>query len=276
MYPLLALIIAAFICYSYFWSILEWGIIGVVVYGLYRFVTALVASQDQQPRKPHSSFRPSAFQAESDDPLQTLTDEAPSAGAIIEEVDDALENEAALKVGKEGELRVDRILYRVAMDHLTDVYLEDERGLTQIDHIAKMPWGLVVIETKTYGGFISGTRDYQVWKQSFRLVGSNKYYLFQNPVCQNFRHLAAVRHVTGLKDHVFSLVVFAGSAHTSRRVHNQIVRINHLKTAMRQRPTTDYLLDWKRDAAWDALKRHAHANRGRAAEHLEQLKRRAQ
>lgn len=125
MYPLLTLIIAAFICYSYFWSILEWGLIGAVVYGLYRFVTALVASQDQQPRKPHSSFRPSPFQAESDDPLQTLTDEAPSAGAIIEEVEDAFDNEAALKVGKEGELHVDRILNRVAMDHLTDVYLED-------------------------------------------------------------------------------------------------------------------------------------------------------
>lgn len=276
MYPLLALIIAAFICYSYFWSILEWGLIGGVVYGLYRFVTTLVASQDQQASRPHSSFRPSAFQAESDDPLPTLTDDAPSADAVIEEVDDALENEAALKVGKEGELRVDRILNRVAMDHLTDVYLEDERGLTQIDHIAKMPWGLVVIETKTYGGFISGTRNYQEWKQSFRLVGSDKYYLFQNPVCQNFRHLAAVRHVTGLKDHVSSLVVFAGSARTSRRVHNQIVRIKHLKTVMRQRPTTDYLPDWKRDAAWDALKRHAKANSGRAAEHLDQLKRRSQ
>lgn len=153
MYPLLALIIAAFICYSYFWSILEWGIIGGVVYGLYRFVTALAASQGQQALKPYSSFRPPPFQAkqtESDEPLPTLTDEAPSTDAIIEEVDDAFDNEAALKVGKEGELRVDRILHLVATDHLTDVYLEDERGLTQIDHIAKMPWGLVVIETKTY------------------------------------------------------------------------------------------------------------------------------
>ncbi|WP_086653331.1 hypothetical protein [Acetobacter malorum] len=71
------------------------------------------------------------------------------------------------------------------------------------------------------------------------------------------------------------MVVFAGSARTSRRVHNQIVRIKHLKTILRQRPTTDYLPDWKRDAAWDALKRHVNANSGRAAEHLEQLKKRS-
>lgn len=276
MYPLLALIVAAFICYSYFWSILEWGLIGGVIYGLYRFVTMLVASQSRQTQRPHSSFRPSAFQAESDAPLPTLTDEAPSADAVIEEVDDALENEAALKVGKEGELRVDRILKTVAMDHLTDVYLEDDRGLTQIDHIAKMPWGLVVIETKTYGGFISGSRNYQEWKQSFRLVGNDKYYLFQNPVCQNFRHLTAVKHVTGLNDHVFPMVVFAGSARTSRRVHNQIVRSKHLKTTLRQRPTTDYLPEWKREAAWDVLTRHVNANSGRAAEHREQLKKRSQ
>lgn len=258
-YPLLALIIAAFIFHSYFWSILEWGIMGGVVYGLYRFVTALFASQDKQTRNPRFSFKPSAFLVESDESLPTLTD-------------DALENEAALKVGKDGERRVDRILRRVAMDHLTDVYLEDERGLTQIDHIAKMPWGLVVIETKTYGGFISDTRNSREWKQSFRLVGSDKYYLFQNPVCQNFRHLAAVRHVTGLNDHVSSMVVFAGSARTSRRVRKQIVLLKHLKRAMYQRPETDYLRDWKRDAAWDALKRHANANSRRGTEHLEKLK----
>ncbi|MGI4941689.1 MAG: nuclease-related domain-containing protein [Janthinobacterium lividum] len=211
-------------------------------------------------------------------PIAALSDDEPPAGSATRDVLDGRETEAVLR-GQAGENRVNDVLRRFGRPFLMNLYLEDDRGLTQVDHVVRMPWGIVVIETKTYGGFISGTRNPTRWKQSFQQYGSGTYYLFQNPEHQNDRHLHAVRQVTGLAEHVVSLVVFAGTARTSRRVHERIVRLDRLlgwlieraRAGSSSRPAVNFISDQRLDTAWSRLELHALGNTHRAAEHLAAL-----
>lgn len=259
--------------YNYFWYILSITIFVGLVLGFYSIFIAPTSSQDAQPVRMPVPPRPTIKTLVNDEPLDDLTDEEPPHNAVVEEVTDALENEFARKAGKYGEEQVNIILRQISMDYLSDVYLEDNQGLTQIDHIAKFSWGFLVIETKNYGGFISATRNPFKWKQSFRHFGSQKYYLFQNPICQNERHIRAVKYITGLDKNIVPMVVFAGKARTSKNVHEQIVRIRKLKSTVRDRPEVNYINSWKRDQAWEKLKQHTNANIGRGNEHLEHLRR---
>ncbi|GBQ70377.1 hypothetical protein AA103196_2472 [Ameyamaea chiangmaiensis NBRC 103196] len=208
-------------------------------------------------------------------PLADLSDDAPPSGAASTRVADGLDVESAAAKGQDGERRVAMLLRRLNRPVLNDVILSDSQGLTQVDHIVKMPWGLVVIETKNYGGFVTGTPDPGVWKQSFRHYGSDRYYLFQNPLRQNTRHVSAVREICRLPEHVVPLVVFAGKARTSPRIHARIVRIAWLVTWFGQRPELPFISYQRLDDAWDSLKINANANSHRREEHLAALRARA-
>ncbi|MCH4092691.1 nuclease-related domain-containing protein [Acetobacter sp.] len=211
------------------------------------------------------------------DLVADLSDDEPPAEAVIAAVSDAFENEQAIAKGQEGERRVNRVLQALGRPYLSNVYLRDELGeLTQIDHLVKMQWGIVVIETKTYGGFISGTANPDRWKQSFRKFGSRKYYLFQNPFRQNYRHICVVQYVSGLQKNVFSRVVLAGDARTSLFIHKQVIRLRGLKSELQKRPENAPNIDFTNlDLAWNRLRRQAKANEGCKAEHLGAVKARS-
>ena len=89
--------------------------------------------------------------------------------------------------GRAGEAAVNRVLQRIADDVLHDVVLTSDDGTpTQIDHIARMPGGLLVVETKNFAGAILGTEREPRWRQSFgRGRGAN----FQNPLPRNKRRV---------------------------------------------------------------------------------------
>ena len=95
--------------------------------------------------------------------------------------------------------RLDASIYHV----LNDVYLPlDDGSTTQIDHVVVSPFGVFVIETKTYKGWIFGNpRDP---KRKSR---------FQNPLRQNYLHVQRLMALTGLlADVVHSVVAFSGEA----------------------------------------------------------------
>jgi hypothetical protein len=93
------------------------------------------------------------------------------------------------------------------MNHVT---LQLKDGTTQVDHILVSRFGVFVIETKDYKGWIFANADQSKWTQVlFRYK-----FRFQNPIFQNRRH---VRAVQGLLDFlppgtVKSAVVFTGEA----------------------------------------------------------------
>ena len=102
--------------------------------------------------------------------------------------------------------KLDASLYHV----LNDIYLPlDDGSTTQIDHVIVSPFGVFVIETKTYKGWIFGNpRDAQ-WTQVLHRRKSR----FQNPLRQNFLHVQRLVGLTGLlADVVHSVVAFSGEA----------------------------------------------------------------
>lgn len=70
-----------------------------------------------------------------------------------------------------------------------DVYIPNgERGLTQVDHIVTSPYGLFVIETKHYSGWIFGDEYKPYWTQ---VIYKKKTKLY-NPIRQNYGHIQAL------------------------------------------------------------------------------------
>jgi len=95
-----------------------------------------------------------------------------------------------------------------------NVILKTPDGTTQIDHILISPFGIFVIETKDYKGWIFGDAHQKQWTQS--LIGrgySSVKYQFQNPIHQNYKHVKAVQGFLGVEPKaLFNVVVFVGTA----------------------------------------------------------------
>lgn len=93
---------------------------------------------------------------------------------------------------------------------LNNVTLNTSNGTTQIDHIIVSRFGIFVVETKNYQGWIFGSEGQPEWTQS--LPGGKKY-KFQNPLNQNYRHIKALAEFLGLPEDKFhSVVMFWGES----------------------------------------------------------------
>lgn len=93
------------------------------------------------------------------------------------------------------------------MNHIT---LQMKDGTTQVDHILISRFGVFVIETKDYKGWLFANAMCANWTQV--LFKSN--FKFQNPIFQNFRHVQAVQCLLDFlpPGAIKSLVVFTGEA----------------------------------------------------------------
>lgn len=93
---------------------------------------------------------------------------------------------------------------------LNSVTLQVDDGTTQIDHVLVSRFGVFVIETKQYKGWIYGTASQPSWTQ---VLYKHKY-RFQNPIHQNYKHLKAVQALLDFlpAEHVRGAVVFVGDA----------------------------------------------------------------
>ena len=95
---------------------------------------------------------------------------------------------------------------------INDLTLQDEQGqTTQIDHIILSPYGIFVIETKNYKGWIFGNAKQKQWTQTIY----QRKHKFQNPIHQNYRHIKILQSI--LQDVVdeslfVNVVVFVGDA----------------------------------------------------------------
>jgi len=102
-------------------------------------------------------------------------------------------------------LKLDDDIYK----RFHDIIIESQNVTTQIDHVVLSRYGLFVIETKNYKGWIFGNKDQPYWSQN--LYGTkNK---FQNPLHQNYQHtLALSGRLKVDSDKVHSIVFFIGEA----------------------------------------------------------------
>jgi len=115
------------------------------------------------------------------------------------------------------------------MNHVT---LQMKDGTTQVDHILVSRFGVFVIETKDYKGWIFANANQANWTQVlFKLK-----FRFQNPIFQNIRH---VRAVQGLLDFlppgaIKSVVVFTGEGEFMTEIPQGVFSISGLIDYLRE------------------------------------------
>ena len=103
-------------------------------------------------------------------------------------------------------LRLDSARYRI----LHDIMLPSDEGTTtQIDHIVISQWGIFVIETKTYSGWIFGAARDPQWT----VTHYKRKDRFQNPHRQNYKHLATLSECLGIPlDYFKTVIAFSSEA----------------------------------------------------------------
>lgn len=108
-----------------------------------------------------------------------------------------------------GEKSVALLLSRLPKEEyrvINNVMLRTERGTTQIDHIVVSVYGIFVIETKNYKGWITGSEYAEQWTKNMY----GKKYSFRNPLKQNYGHVKALEKLLEMKEDQFiPIVVFS-------------------------------------------------------------------
>ena len=113
--------------------------------------------------------------------------------------------------GKVGEKIVASRLRRQLPDSyflINDIYLPLEDGTTtQIDHIVISEFGIFVIETKNYSGWIFASEKSRAWTQTIYHEKNT----FQNPIRQNFLHICTLSKRLNIpRSYFISVVAFTG------------------------------------------------------------------
>ena len=102
-----------------------------------------------------------------------------------------------------------------------DLLFESNGRSTQIDHIIVSPYGVFVIETKGYKGWILGGENSEYWTQ---IIYKSRHQ-FYNPIKQNEGHVRFLRYLLKCSVDIpfISIVVFNNAADLKVHVENHIV-----------------------------------------------------
>jgi hypothetical protein len=86
-----------------------------------------------------------------------------------------------------------------------NIYLKIKNNSVQIDHLIVSIYGIFVIETKNYSGWIFGNDNQNYWTQ---VIYENKY-KFRNPIKQNLAHINSLKYILSEYNNLkyFSIIV---------------------------------------------------------------------
>lgn len=110
-----------------------------------------------------------------------------------------------------GERRIRQLLESLGEEYIVfnDLYVPKRNGkLTQIDHVLLSPYGIFVIETKNYTGWIFGQEQQKNWTQ--RIYKKKTH--FYNPIMQNLSHVKALKCYVEMDVPIYSIIVFSDVA----------------------------------------------------------------
>ena len=133
-----------------------------------------------------------------------------------------------------GEARVCRAIQKSCASPnwhlLNNVTLPTAEGTTQIDHVLVSRYGIFVIETKDYSGWIFGDARIGQWTQ----VLYKKKSRFQNPLHQNYKHIKTVQALLDFlpPDQVNGVVVFTGNAEFKTRRPDDVFTLPELVSTL--------------------------------------------
>jgi len=103
----------------------------------------------------------------------------------------------------------------------------ENNASTQIDHLVVSKFGIFVIESKDYQGWIFGDKDQASWTQS--LPGGKNKFQFQNPIHQNYAHIMALKALLPfVGDNFNSIVVFSNKSEFKTTILENVVNLDGL------------------------------------------------
>lgn len=167
--------------------------------------------------------------------------------------------------GMAGEWKVRQALSWQKATALNDVIIADDRGLTQIDHLVLTPAGIVVLETKNYGGKLYDRGRKRPWTQ---YIGKQQNQI-HNPLDQNYRHRKALAFlVPGAP--LLDFVVLAGSGRFSGVVPQGVLTISELNRKICELNALGSVPESLQDA-WHTLQPAAHTDSATRRAHLRSI-----
>jgi len=147
---------------------------------------------------------------------------------------------------------------------IPNVTLPTPDGTTQIDHVIVSRYGIFVVETKNYKGWIYGGERDAKWTQ----VIYKRKERFQNPLRQNYKHSKTLSDLTSIPHERFkSIVVFAGDSTFKTDMPDNVVHIRnfirHIKTYQTQiiqdaqvTDISDVIQEWAGTVTYDQKRDH--------------------
>lgn len=134
-------------------------------------------------------------------------------------------------VGKAGEHHVKGELKKLPKDKyfvINDLMIEVDSKTHQIDHVIISNYGVFVIETKQYNGYIVGNEYDKKWKQN------NKCYI-NNPIHQNYGHVKALEELLELpKDKFIPIVCISSNARLKIDSKSLVLRLYELISKIKE------------------------------------------
>ena len=153
--------------------------------------------------------------------------------------------------GEKGEYSVAKRLQKLNKNEyliFNDIYLKIDERSTQIDHLVISEYGIFVIETKNYNGWIYGYENSEFWTQTFY----KKKTKFRNPIKQNWSHIYFLKKVLSDFKQVkyYPIIVFTGKAEL-KKIYSQVPVIykNDLIIAIRKNKTVYLTIEQVNDIA---------------------------
>ena len=174
--------------------------------------------------------------------------------------------------GSIGESRIAGQLNKLNKEYkvLNDIFIRTSKGSSQIDHIVISTYGIFVIETKNYSGWIHGNENSEYWSQTF-YKSRNK---FRNPVKQNWAHIYALKEVLSNYRYIkyYPIVVFVGSAEL-KNITSQIpvVYDNELFQIISRKSIEQSLTTSEVETITDQLIKLNIQNKENRKEHVQQI-----
>ena len=175
----------------------------------------------------------------------------------------------AAALGALGEALVAGALRDMGWPVLRNVVLRERGRSAEIDVIAWAPGALVVLEVKTWSGFIQGAAQAASWTRHGR---GDEAVAMPNAVTQNRAHVAAVERAIGDREvPVWGLVVSAGHARFAPALRAHVVPAAELAGVLRNGARGDHGERWRIERAWASLGREAARSPNRLAAHIARL-----
>lgn len=132
--------------------------------------------------------------------------------------------------------RLDKTEYSI----YKDLYIPREDGTTsQVDHVVVSKYGIFVVETKNYAGWIFGNETNPKWTQVIYKTKSK----FLNPIIQNKGHIKALNSYLNVDAKAYQSIIVFTLRSTLKKVETVTPVIYSIHLVKKIRSYTDVLIN---------------------------------